>query len=271
MPTEDENPPLWDGFASHASEDKRDVVEPLVRELQSRGLRVWYDKDLIGPGQSLRQKIDEGLARSRVGIVVVSHNYFDKPWPRAELDAIFERHLRGEIVLIPIRHNMSHAELSNRSPLVGSVRSLSTEVGIPALADEIARTIRLAWLHLASVEVPMPPQTEGGHLIPGDRLTELRLAVIDELNELTAMYIVNYMEDPNFRPSGDFFQRLLMLTDRLRNLFSPAAFEAFKAVERMIGPNLGPVGQGAVHRFIEARNDALATLYRETGVIPPLI
>jgi hypothetical protein len=103
-------------------------------------------------------------------------------------------------------------------------------------------------------------------LISPDRLAELRLSVIEELNDLTAFYITKYTENHQFRPDVAFFQQMLMTTDRIRHLFSTAAFDAFKRVEIMIGPNLGPVGQGAIHRFIEARNEALGALYQEVGI-----
>jgi len=164
---------------------------------------------------------------------------------------------------------MTASEVRAKSPLVGDLKSLSGDVGIDALADEITRTVRHNWVHFASMEVLMPtmssPTPPPAPLLAA-RLAELRLAVIDELNDLTASYIVAYMENAQFRPSVDFFKRLLMLTDRLRNLFSQAAFDAFKQVDAMIGPNLGPTGEGAVHKFIEARNAALAILYREAGI-----
>jgi TIR domain-containing protein len=257
----------WDAFISHASEDKLKVVEPLVRDLQARELRIWYDKEIIRPGDSPRRAIDEGLRRSRVGIIVLSRSYFAKPWPQAEFDALYEQHLRGRSVLIPVRHGISTGELAEFSPLVSSLRSLSTDSGTRALAEELLVTIRRSWLHFASVEeVQMRPIGPSKAEISPERLIELRLSVIEELNELTATYITRYMENPQSPPTMDFFQRFLMITDRIRNLFSPTAFDAFKEVEVMIGPNLGPTGQGAVHRFIEARNAALAVLYREAGI-----
>jgi hypothetical protein len=62
----------YDVFICHASEDKAAVVEPLVAALKDRGLRVWLDRMEILIGDSLSGKIDEGLAHSRFGVVVVS-------------------------------------------------------------------------------------------------------------------------------------------------------------------------------------------------------
>ena len=55
----------WDVFISHASEDKNDFVRPLAQALKASGLMPWYDETTLTVGDSLRRKIDEGLASSR--------------------------------------------------------------------------------------------------------------------------------------------------------------------------------------------------------------
>jgi hypothetical protein len=62
--------PEWDDFVSHATEDKDDVVRPLISELETSDLRVWYDEVELRVGASLQRKIDTGLASSRFGVVV---------------------------------------------------------------------------------------------------------------------------------------------------------------------------------------------------------
>lgn len=59
----------YDVFVSYASDDKDAVVRPLAHALQSAGLRVWFDGFALHIGDSLRQKIDRGLATSRFGVV----------------------------------------------------------------------------------------------------------------------------------------------------------------------------------------------------------
>jgi hypothetical protein len=85
--------PAWDIFISHASEDKQAVAIPLAVELKTYCLRLWLDRWILSPGDSLRQKIDEGLRSSRLGVVILSRSFFAKPWPRAELDALYTRGL----------------------------------------------------------------------------------------------------------------------------------------------------------------------------------
>ena len=77
----------WDIFISHASEDKAAVALPLKQALEQIGISVWIDIDQIKLGDSFRSKIDLGLQRCRFGVVVLSPNFFRKPWANAELDA----------------------------------------------------------------------------------------------------------------------------------------------------------------------------------------
>ena len=75
----------YDVYISHASEDKEDVVTPLADALQEGGLSVWYDDFELGIGDSLRQKIDSGIASSRFAIVVLSKASSIKGGPTTNL------------------------------------------------------------------------------------------------------------------------------------------------------------------------------------------
>ena len=57
----------YDVFISHAYEDKESFVRRLTQALAERDLRVWYDEFELHVGDSLRRKIDAGLANSRFG------------------------------------------------------------------------------------------------------------------------------------------------------------------------------------------------------------
>jgi hypothetical protein len=86
----------FDVFISHASEDKEEVVRPLAEALRNGGLVVWYDEFELKIGDSLRRKIDSGLAHSRFGVVVLSKSFFEKGWTNYELDGLVTRSVSGE-------------------------------------------------------------------------------------------------------------------------------------------------------------------------------
>ena len=94
---------LRDVFICHASEDKKEVVEPLVSALEKAGISVWFDKAQIKWGDSLTEKINEGLATSRYVLVVVSSAFLDKRWPRKELHAALNREITsGKTSVLPL-------------------------------------------------------------------------------------------------------------------------------------------------------------------------
>lgn len=68
----------YDVFISHASEDKDSVVRPLALALKEKGVNVWYDEFELKIGDSLRRKIDQGLSKSKFGIVVISRSFIKK-------------------------------------------------------------------------------------------------------------------------------------------------------------------------------------------------
>ncbi len=132
----------YDVFISHASEDKNEVVRPLAIELQSKGLSVWYDEFELKIGDSLRRKIDKGLANSRFGIVVLSKDFIRKGWTNYELDGIITKAVTGEQVMLPIWHNITKREVIDFSPsladkLARNTSSYTTE----EIAEEIAAII----------------------------------------------------------------------------------------------------------------------------------
>ena len=133
----------YDVFISHASEDKDEIVRPLAGALQAEGLRVWYDEFALRIGDSLRRKIDQGLANSRVGLVVLSQSFIAKGWTNYELDGIVTKAVTGEQVLLPIWHKLSKEEVIAFSPSLADklARSTATHT-VVEIAKEIAELIR---------------------------------------------------------------------------------------------------------------------------------
>lgn len=133
----------YDVFISHASEDKEEIVRPLANALKAEGLRVWYDEFELKIGDSLRRKIDRGLATSRVGLVVLSKSFINKGWTNYELDGIVTRTITGEQILLPIWHKMIKQEVIDFSPSIADkvARSTATHT-VEEIASEIAELIR---------------------------------------------------------------------------------------------------------------------------------
>ena len=126
---------MYDVFISHATEDKESFVNAFVEELKKRNVKVWVDALRIQWGDSLRKSIDEGLKKSRFGIVVISPYFIAKGWTQYELDGLFEREMSGGKVILPIWHNITKSEVQKFSPSLAGRKAMTTGM---MTADEIA-------------------------------------------------------------------------------------------------------------------------------------
>ena len=133
---------IYDVFICHATEDKDDVARPLASALVSKGLRVWYDEFELRIGDSLRRKIDQGIARSRFGVIIISSNFFAKDWPQYELDGLVTRQMTGEQEILPLWHGVSKDEVISYSPSLADKLARSTaDFTIMEIAAEVAEVI----------------------------------------------------------------------------------------------------------------------------------
>ena len=118
--------PTYDVFISHASEDKDSFVRPFAEKLTAAGISPFYDEMTLGWGDSLRRRIEEGLARSRFGVVVLSKSFFAKEWPQRELDGLVQLEIQGHSRILPIWHEISKDEVTRFSPMLADKLALST-------------------------------------------------------------------------------------------------------------------------------------------------
>ncbi|SMF39885.1 TIR domain-containing protein [Azospirillum oryzae] len=147
------SPPEWGGeddedrefdiFISHASEDKEEVVRPLVKALTDAKLKVWYDEIELKIGDSLRRKIDKGLAKSKFGLIVLSPSFLSKGWTNYELDGLVTRSTTGEQIILPVWHNITKKQVIDYSPSLADklARSTATHT-VEEIAKEVADVIR---------------------------------------------------------------------------------------------------------------------------------
>jgi hypothetical protein len=134
----DEPDEAWDVFISHASEDKDAVARPLAEALRALDVSVWLDETELRIGDSLRRKIDKGLANSRFGIVILSRSFFAKGWPQYELDGLVTRSVSGEQTLLPLWHEITKDEVVAHSPsLADKIARSTTQFTIAEIAEEI--------------------------------------------------------------------------------------------------------------------------------------
>lgn len=134
---------LFDVFICHASEDKDAFVRPLANALKQEHVEVWYDEFELKLGDSIRRTVDKGLRQSRFGIVVLSKAFFAKQWTQYELDGLTEIDLHSQSkVILPIWHEISHAEVLNYSPSLAGRKAAAASRGLAAVVREIVNVVR---------------------------------------------------------------------------------------------------------------------------------
>lgn len=109
----------WDIFISHASEDKETFVRPLATFLTKNKIKIWYDEFTIRLGESLREKIDEGIIKSNYGLIVISPNFIRKEWTKKELNGFFSKEIIEKTnSILPIWLNVDSKDVFNYSPIL---------------------------------------------------------------------------------------------------------------------------------------------------------
>lgn len=131
----------WDLFVSHASEDKHGVAMPLFEALRRAGMTVWLDAYELQIGDSIREKIDSGLSACQYGIVILSHNFIAKQWPRRELNALFALEDDGVPRILPVWHDLDRADVVAYSPILADRLAGNTRVGFDELARSISQVV----------------------------------------------------------------------------------------------------------------------------------
>ncbi|MGR0304629.1 toll/interleukin-1 receptor domain-containing protein [Acinetobacter beijerinckii] len=134
-------PDLRDVFLCHAWDDRKGAAQELHDLLESKGVSVWFSEKDVLLGSSLLREIDKGLAKSRVGIVLVTPSFLKRVRGEGiadkELSALLARDL-----LVPIVHDTTFEELRDVSPLLGSRSGLSTlEEPISDIAAKLAELV----------------------------------------------------------------------------------------------------------------------------------
>ena len=131
-------PDLRHIFLCHAWDDRQGSAKELNDLLVGRGVSVWFSENDIGLGEPFLRAIDKGLAKSRIGIVLVTPSLLlrlpsggvaDK-----ELSVLLQRDQ-----LVPVIHNTTYDALREVSPMLASRNGLDTaEMPMSDVAAKLA-------------------------------------------------------------------------------------------------------------------------------------
>jgi hypothetical protein len=136
-------PDRRDFFLCHAWDDRGEAAKELHDRLESRGASVWFSEKDVALGTPLLREIDRGLAKSRVGIVLVTPAMLR----RLPAEGIADKELSALLArerLVPVVHETTYEALREVSPLLASRTGLSTaEEPMAAVAAKLAELVTL--------------------------------------------------------------------------------------------------------------------------------
>jgi len=167
----------WDLFLSYSSTDRR-KADLIVKDLESAGLKVWFDRKEIIGGDRIREKIADGILNSSAVLVLASTSSLKSQWVLNELDAAMLREIeeRKKIVVpvllgrlevgrlppdiqgknyIDLRYRFKQRYAQKRLTILSSLQTISEPsqarlIEIP-LGDEAIRYV-LAYRYVAAPE-----------------------------------------------------------------------------------------------------------------------
>lgn len=117
---------FYDLFLCHAWDDRREAADELHGLLEDEGVSVWFSEKDIILGQPFMREIDKGLAKTRIGLVLITPAFLK----RIESGGVSEKELSELLardLLIPVAHGVTYDEIRAVSPLLGSRNGMSTD------------------------------------------------------------------------------------------------------------------------------------------------
>ncbi|WP_331375444.1 toll/interleukin-1 receptor domain-containing protein [Sinorhizobium chiapasense] len=97
-------------FLSYSFDDG-DIARRIANSLMEHGIDVWWAEWEMKAGDSLRQRIDEGLAGCTHFIVLLTPGSQKKPWVNQEMDAGLVKRIAGQARFVALRHELPASQL----------------------------------------------------------------------------------------------------------------------------------------------------------------
>ncbi|KAL4290375.1 hypothetical protein GQ457_14G025360 [Hibiscus cannabinus] len=121
MASSSSSPPMkYHVFLSFRGGDTRlNFTGHLLKELKAKGIKVFFDEDTLKKGELLSPALSQGIAYSRLSIIVLSSDYASSKSCLAELSDIMDRRRTHGQIVLPIFY---HVDPSHVRHLDGSFK-----------------------------------------------------------------------------------------------------------------------------------------------------
>lgn len=184
----------YDIFLSHYSGDHA-LARSLERALTAAGISVWYDGAEIKLGDSILAKMQEGIQRSRYGLILFTPGFLSSTtgfrWGEVEA-YLAEQLASGRTNLLPLVAGLDHEAFQDKMPLLRSRRyeRIALNKAGNASRAELARVVQaISDVATLRVLVPMLGRDELNAAIGGleDRLPNVREQLMVSGNDCKAL------------------------------------------------------------------------------------
>jgi hypothetical protein len=117
----------------------------MVEAFSQSGISCWYDEAEIRWGDSIVQKVNEGLASSRYVVVVFSPAFVGKNWPQRELSAVLNQEAStGEVKVLPllVGSEEEKQQILRQFPLLNDKRYLPWDGDLRSIVKALMSRLR---------------------------------------------------------------------------------------------------------------------------------
>ncbi len=126
-------------FISHDSRDKADIARPLAISLQKKLCPVWFDEFSLKVGDSLREKIEDGIRKCARCILILSPYFLsNQGWTKKEFAGIFTREiLEKRSVVLPVWCGVTAKDVFDYSPSLADVKGIDWSLGVDSVSQAL--------------------------------------------------------------------------------------------------------------------------------------
>lgn len=132
----------FDVFICHASEDKKGIAIPVYDELTKINISAFIDHVEIKWGDSLIEKINSALVKSKYVIAILSADSVNKEWPQKELRAVLASEISdGNVKLLTLVKKDDEEVVKTTLPLLRDKVYMVYDDNPAEVADNIRKRL----------------------------------------------------------------------------------------------------------------------------------